>query len=516
MNVGSFEELLGIESVVDRSQQEQVDIVGSLFDLSYDNGSVIGIEHAFKLSGQVDASNLPEELFTVFQYDLSNGWSYLRKLKYGFTKEDWNFQTEELTKEIFCLRTALVSPGFQNVPLERQCQIYTNLGNSFSYIGRFVEAQEYWNKAIDILPSFSMAIGNKANGLYFYGRLLYDNIHVNLFLLFAYHHFKDALRFPEYLHDEALHSIQQHHDWLHNYVRDFPGEYTRGLPNLDNFDMGDDQELRSYRQWCLDNKMYINPLNDLGAYTDACHDCLNLPTLILPANRPPVVLDLFNQIKQEFATARYSYYYSSLGLAPHISDVDVVLVETMQTVRYSFYVEQLKIAFRMAYSILDKIAFLLNDYLELQIDSFSVSFKSLWYTGRNAATLRSFFANSENWALRGLYWLSKDLYEKRDDFDTVLDPAAKEIALIRNFIEHKGIKVLPDIQFSGIGFKEADISFTISRGDLQEKTLNLLKLARATVMYTALAIAHEEQKKDRTSLKAIPIGGSAIPLYMKT
>lgn len=513
----TFKELLEIDTIADLQHQEQIDIVGNLFDLSYDNGSLSGIEHGFTLAKQIKIDELDKKDLTVLNYDLSNGWCYLRKLKYRGTNEDWLFQKEELTKEIIHLRKAIASPGFAEVDKVRQCQIYTNLGNSFSYIGRFVEAQEYWNKAIGVQPKFGMAIGNKANGLSFYGRVLYDNIHNNLFQVSAYHYFAEALRFPNTLHAEAAQGFQHFHDGLQQYIsQNFPEEYLKGFPDLNRFDLGDDEELRSYRQWCLDNKLFVNPLNDLGNFSDACHDCLNLPTLTLPSNRPPACINLYNQIKQEFGTARYSFYLSGLNGKPHFSDEDVPLIETMETVRYSYYLEQLKISFRLAYSILDKIAYLLNDYLELKIEANRVSFRGLWYIKQQKTELRPFFTSSDNWALRGLFWLSRDLYENDSDFETVLEPDGKEVAAIRNYIEHKGFKILPDsVSFIAGMFEEPDISYEISRSEFERKTMKLLKLTRAAMIYVAIGVSHEEKKKDYTASPSLPIPASNIPSFMR-
>ena len=126
------------------------------------------------------------------------------------------------------------------------------------------------------------------------------------------------------------------------------------------------------------------------------------------------------------------------------------IIETMEMAQYSYYLEQLKISFRLSYSILDKIAFLLNNYFNLGMKDHTISFKSIWYNNRDKKELKDFFVNSNNWALRGLYWLSRDLYES--DLDDILEPEAQEITKIRNYIEHKGLKVLSE--YVGIMIKK--------------------------------------------------------------
>lgn len=509
----NFAELMKITSLEKYTQESQIDIVGKLFDSSYDNNSLEGVSHAFDLSNQIDVEELTKENLTYLHYDLSNGWKYLRKLRYGETNIDWAAQREELTKEIFHLRKAISSEGFKTTIKERRCQIFTNLGNSFSYIGRFVEAQEYWNKALHTLPEFSMAIGNKGNGLFHYGRSLYDDPHANLFMIFSFHYLQEALKKPNTLSSYAEHGIQQLSDFLKLHI---PSEYLSELPNLNEYNLAEERQLRNYQNWCLENTLYINPLNDLGSYNVASHDCLNLPTITIKSNRPPVYLNIFNQIKQEFGTARFSYYTSIQANKPHFSDLDIELIETNETVRYSYYVEQLKISFRLAYSILDKIAFLLNDYLELKIELRKVSFKNLWYSDLKKKELIPFLKESNNWALNGLFWLSKDFHEKENEFDSVLEPESKEIAQIRNFIEHRGFKVVSDFKLPNIRNEEIDISYAISRSDFEKKTIKLLKLTRAAIIYLALAVYHEENKRDYSSNKTMTIHSSLIPNNIKT
>lgn len=494
-----------VSNINQYKQNEQIDIVGNLFDLSFDNGSLEGIEHAFSLSKQIDLENLTDENLTVWHYDMANGFSYLRKLKYARTDDDWNFQMNELFNEIFHLRTAIDSKGFLKVLDIRRCQIYTNIGSAFTYIGRFIEAQEYFHKALEIQPFFAMAIANQANGFLHYGRILFDDIHKNLFVTYAYHTYKKAILLEEFLEPQSKESIYLEFKHLEKYIANyFPSTYLEDLPNLNDFDMGEEEDLKLYREWCLKHTLYINPLNDLGPHNDACHDCLMLPNFIFDTKRPPVILNIFNQIKQEYATARYCFFDSKQRFNPHISDFDTPLADTLENVRYSYRAEQLKISFRLAYSIFDKIAYLLNDYLELGIELHKVNFRNFWYSNATLKTLSRVFSKSDNWAMRGLFWLSKDLYEK--DFDAVLEPEAKEIARVRNFIEHRGFKILANSIFDNLNFDfdESDISYTISEEDFEKKTLNILKLSRASIIYLSLAISHEEQKKDHSEKRVMP------------
>jgi hypothetical protein len=99
---------------------------------------------------------------------------------------------------------------------------------------------------------------------------------------------------------------------------------------------------------------------------------------------------------------------------------------------------------------------------------------------------------SKNWALRGLYWLSKDLYEK--EFDTTIEPQAKEIAKIRNYIEHKSFKVVEAYDFN---YTEETETYGINRDLFKEKTLKVIKLSRSALMYLSYAIYEEESNREK-------------------
>lgn len=149
----------------------------------------------------------------------------------------------------------------------------------------------------------------------------------------------------------------------------------------------------------------------------------------------------------------------------------------------------------MSYSIFDKIAYLLNIYLSLNIDKNRISFRNIWHEkGNKRNPVNKSIFKKDNWSLQGLYWLSKDLDEGAD---SPIEPEAKEIATIRNFIEHKSFKV---VLFKNICYDELPDTYEIEKHDFNEKTLKLLKLTRSALLYLS-SILYEEE-----SLKS-PLGG---------
>ncbi|CEG09722.1 hypothetical protein BN961_03152 [Afipia felis] len=144
----------------------------------------------------------------------------------------------------------------------------------------------------------------------------------------------------------------------------------------------------------------------------------------------------------------------------------------------------MKAAYRIAYSIFDKIAFFLNDYAALGIKPRDVYFKTLWYGNphKKPPAIRNEFTSSRNWPLRGLYWVSKDLFDPV--LQGVMEPEAQQLYFIRNKLEHSYLKVheilLPRSGGDPISDMFTDrLAYSIARDDLQAKTIHLYRLARA-------------------------------------
>jgi tetratricopeptide (TPR) repeat protein len=98
----------------------------------------------------------------------------------------------DTTSNISLSASSSVTRIRQTPPIHR-CQVYTNLANQLDTAGRFVEAIEYWERALAIVPTFDMALGNRGLALERYARSLYDPGHQRLFLCAAYEALSAAL-----------------------------------------------------------------------------------------------------------------------------------------------------------------------------------------------------------------------------------------------------------------------------------------------------------------------------------
>jgi hypothetical protein len=404
-----------------------------------------------------------------------------------------------------------------------RCQILTNLGNQLSAAGRGVEALEVWSDALAIEPRFWMARGNRGSGLARYARAVYSDYHAGVLFLYARADLITAIEHAQshadYGFPEAQQVYEREKSWidervdLDRFVEQFSPEDGRA---------GTSEAERRYRSWCLCNRLFLNPINDAMAQLAAADDSLPLPDFVAKIGAPPSLIGFFNQLKQEYVSARWSYYSGTHANRSHFADREVALLNTLDYPAYGLAVEEVRTSYRVAYSLFDKIAFFLNEYFALKVPLIQVSFGRVWKDKSGPkGVLATRFANSKNHQLRGLYWLSKDLLDQ--SFKDVLTLDAQELSDIRNQLEHRYLKVhdiftgKPGQQQPTPGDTFVDtLAYSIGRGDFEDKALRLLKLSRAALIQLGLAMHSEEQRRRRAGRSKKPRFEQTLPIMKQS
>lgn len=507
-----FDKLMTSGGIDGRSEEIAFNRTGTLIDISTDLGKEDGIATALTWCDELARRELSDAHAALLEYFRANAWAARHQLKHRDAANRWNWEQPELQQQILHLRRAMLHAGYRKLDAIRQCQIQTNLGNQLSHIGRFVEALPRWEAALGARPRFGMALGNIGYGLKTYAHALYDPGHAAVFLAAAHARLTAALapetEFESCDGDQVKESFAALRADIEKYV---DVETVRSSIKLDGYDLGVSAEERTYRRWVLDERLFLNPLNDLGPHTIAARDILSLPNYTTAINEPPTFTGLFNQMKQEFVSARWFLYECIHSDAPHFSDRDVTLYNTLDYPSYSLAVERAKVAYRVAYSLFDKVAFFLNDYAKLAVDPKSVYFRSVWYVGQDARkrVIRSELVNLENWPLRGLFWLSKDIFHP--DLQDSAEPDAQELYVIRNCLEHSYLKVhemlVPRIADLDPFYDR--LAHSIQREAFIAKTLLILRRARGALIYLSLGM-HQEEKHRAAGKK----DGLVAPMHL--
>lgn len=419
-----------------------------------------------------------------------------------------------LERELLQLRLALSQQELADFDILLRCQVLTNYANALNGCGRPIEALQQWNAALATDPAFGMALGNRGLGLNYYARFVQAAPAQSVLLHDALQSIKAALDIGVEPH--AYKQLLELHAHIEGML-DWSNFKRPALP----FSDVNGAELR-YRQWCVRHGLYLSALNDspnLEGIEDIV-DELRLPDISTSASagqEPPIVYGMFNQAKQEYASARYLVYEALLEREqpPHFADKGLGHVNVLDYRLYSLWVERLKMAFISAHAIFDKLAYLMNDYWKFALKPNEVSFGGLWYTrGRRGDGISERTKSlSANWPLRGLFWLSRDFYDRSQLPDNIA-PDARMVHEIRNHIAHKYLRVHDElIGALGANRQELprDFSFQVTGTELAQYTMKLLKLVRCALVYTVAAMHLEESERAK-----LPGSGLTVPLHLPT
>jgi hypothetical protein len=498
-------------SIRSLSNEAALNHIASLVDLSSDHLCLRGAEHALLLLDKLKNRDLSPSQAATLHYFRANAWSVKSKIA---QQDAWFWERTEMQQEILELSRAVNHDGFNQLDKVRKCQILTNRANALNAAGRFIDAIEAWDHALRVIPRFAMAHGNRGHGLKYYAMALYDPGHCGIFLLHAHDAFQAAAgglydsEYPPETKQAFVSSAER-------IALTAPLNDIRANQNLDNFSLGKSKREQSYRRWCLEERLFLNPLNDLGIHPIAAQDVLTLPGIterIDARNNSyhmPPIIGFYNQMKQEFVSARYMLFEGLHKSGPHFSDRDVLLYNTLDYPSYSLATEQVRLSYRAIYSILDKIAFFINRYWELGIPLKAVNFSKVWYSGKNLKNLHPAFNAYENRPLRGLFWLSKEIFD--EELKQCTNPDARELHEIRNHLEHKYLQVhqgwLPDSSADTADeFRKA-----ISIDQLEAKALRITKIIRSALIYLSLAVHREEKLRRERNPKSL-----VVPMHMDT
>jgi len=473
-------------------QKDRLSMLAQLIDLSADHSHLVGIEKAIETGKHIESEGVNKNQSAYLYYYLANAYSHLDRLKHQSSGQLWLWERETFREQIYYFRKAILHrANFNDDALI--CSAHTNLGNIFSHIGRFIEADRQWNNALLKKADFSMAIASKGKGYHHLSELLFDPGHKNVYLIKAYHLYKEAIDIGLPKHVEPIHKKN------YRCLREWFLSNTGKEPALSfkSFPLGTTEKEINYRKWCLKNCLFLNPLNEIEVESAFAHDILNLPPMDAKGIDFPIYHALFNELKMEYAYARY-LMFESMEAENDFANKGLHLINTLDYPEYGINVQNMKTCFRLCYSIFDKIAFFIKEYLQLKTkNELDVSFRKIWYENIKSKKLRPDFIDRANWALRGLFWLSKDLYE--DNFyNMITEPEAELIRDIRNHIEHKYLRVLWFVNENDMGVSENPqprldkAFFNISREELSRKTLRVLTLAREAILYLVFAIHIEE------------------------
>lgn len=508
---------LSIRAVDGSITSTQIDQLGALIDAAGESKDLDLLMRCVKVIGEFGELD-HQRHGCMLHYFHANalGWLYIHR-RTDDNALSWN--QPDNTAQIYQLRSAIAHEGYSEHSAEYRAQIHSNLGNAFNKTGRVFDALEQWRKALTLDPMLAMAQGNMGGALLFYARNLYDSGHSEWICIEGRAQLRGAVAIGA--HGATYFEAAERFQWMLETVEKRMDQYgidrNPDLAWMDKFSLGRSYQEKQYRRWCLDNRLFLNPMNDGYTRSVAATDSLALPT-----HRADGVgisyLAAFNQLKQEYIYARWCLFAGQDGQATHPADREVMLSSNADSARYSIAIEQTKSAFRAAYSLLDKVAYFVRDRWEIGAKRKSADFARLWRTEPKKGTettIRPEFEGSQNIWLHALYSLSEDIFN--EDIRQYASPDAQELHVVRNALEHRFFKIVwTRSECDETSMHHDRLSEQMTLDEFQAKALRVLTMARSAIVYLSLAMHRAEvQRAEKDSARSVSFGVQSIPDDLK-
>lgn len=367
---------------------------------------------------------------------------------------------------------------------------YCNLGNTLGETNRYIAAIGSYYNAVCISDAFSMASLNLSAALFQFSIFQITPVAEQYFTHAAYHYFKLAEQYQVNLEVPGglvgLECLRQH--WvkraIDKYGMRFLNEELQGFGKRDYSPKEYD-----YRSWLSCFRLFLNVESELIVSSDFWGDYITLPDNADPTFYHEYI-GLFNQIKQEYITARYLWYISSELQKPEEGcylDKDRNLAEVTSNDVFCIRESLLRQSLKMATSTFDRIGFFLNWYFSIGLQRDKIGFKQIWTDtirkGKSDIPNPMKEYRSNNPFLEALFWLQKDFVE--DNEVSLTSDAANRIVKMRNNMEHNCLRTVKRTPKS-----DSRIKFTVftTESQIEQNVFSTLKLLREAILYLVLAV----------------------------
>lgn len=442
-------------------------------------------------SHTIDEENLFNRILTY--YVLGLAYCFLKQSKLSPSLS--YYSNEIVDKEIFYYRKSLQAidivrqekiVALYPVSQQTEYKVLKLLGNAYDLSGCFCESAVCYKKALCISPNSPEIIGD-IGYTYSQTHAYYPKEQEPFVVSWAKTALKEAMKVPPF--DAGLRQI-------YDTIKDWKSPDL----TLDIQVEWDDSSEGRYASWVNTNCLRLNRYNDISPKSKLSQeDSLYFGGLLLKKEemgKEKELTAIFNQLKQEYVSARYMLYqYFVESGNTHFFDKNVWLMESNAYAAYSYNIEIAKAAFRALYSAFDKIALFLNSFLNLkwedEKDYRNLTFSKVWFTQGKNPHLRDVIKNKNNASLHALYLIRNDIYNSKNP-NFVQDSETRPLEIIRNYIEHRSIILNDDG-----GIKETDYVLYISRADFEICAMALIRRVRSAIIYLCNMVANESYDREQ-------------------
>lgn len=390
---------------------------------------------------------------------------------YKYSQLDWF--SEDLGKAVIYFRKALYVIKKINSPttteLILKSLIETNLGNTLSSQGRVFCAIPMWDSALKYKDINPVPIISKANNSLFIASSIYDPSHSEYYYFTAYQLINEGIKHLDNLYPEQKiayepsGNLMQFKSWFEEMFN------IQEFSYFESYKQSCESRKKSdYLKWCGDNKLFLNDLNDVSTSEIVYQDIISLPPFsqiinsTLTMHEELVYHGNYDELKNDYCYARYlcfsakdipnyqNHFFNDTY--PHVDD----MTGSINNLKSNHY----KSAFRILYSLFDKIAYFIHRFFDLNNISNDkhISFEKLFRKlGDRKWKPNVKLKDSKNYFIHALFYILKDMRDagdnsKNDGLDldprsSCLDPDSQSFYKIRNAMEHRSLTIVDDLSY---------------------------------------------------------------------
>jgi len=453
---------------------------------------VIGIDAGFDLGEVAEIgrgiallkSAFPDDRHPTTAYNIANGENACWELV--LREEGMVAAIERERKSLHAARRMWEQLGRDSTAEpELRAQALVNAGNSYDNLGRGHEGIRLYDEALDVVPDFAMAHGNRGKALALTLPFAFEHTHAVLAETVAA--LDAALSSPDDVIQvggpSALASFQQTRDQLPDEVPEHHHE-----PEV----WGD-----PYLSWCRQHELFLHVSPICLTQDSPLLDSLVFQRLVGSFNddsleRSDSLLDGLNAIKRDFTTARYLTWLAldpQSTVAEQADELDhrIRLADTLNYGRWGLRTGIAVQSFAATTNLLDKVATFTHAYFETERKPNEVVFRDFWQAPNSKSMDPKFAAAITppiwNPGLAALCDLANDL---RDDTPLAAFVALRHAATHRLVVTHE--------------FEAPESTGWLERVEwpaFEAASLDQLQLARAAIIYLVRAVDTEEHAKSQ-------------------
>lgn len=412
----------------------------------------------------LDSDAAPPETRLVAQYNISNGISVQVDAESGLERgaEAYSIESRAVHRErLRRMRVLLSNVGYNAESADTRGRALCNLANLLSSSGRWVEAYDQYIAALRADPTNANASGNVALMLQ---RLISFGLVERL----------PASR----LYNKYIAQTQRHLDRAHELAGPQVAERWRAMPLMEDSQVDSSSPAADdpYHAWLIENRLplavAVEGLETGADRWDSAH--VNHVRTSIERRDPPRVFAHINVIKADYLVARRLVFDSIELSNDHYlrqppSDSGEY-VDTLDLAYYGQVPSSFVLAQRAALDVLDRIALAVNSHFDIGDNPKRIYFRTFWFTKEGKLRPKLIEAIPPSIQLYALAELSYDLDASG------LYPHANAL---RNAGTHRFVVA----NYGRETTFDNDVEARVDTIDLEEITMEALRVARAAILY---------------------------------